>query len=241
MRILVISPVVSQALLRGDEEYFQGLADPTTEVVLVGVERGPTSIETFHDVVYAGPDILRLVREKSDAFDAIMINCFADPAVDAARGVTDKVVLGPAETSMSMALHLGSKFSVVSILANTAPWVRLQARRFGIESRLASAIGVDIPVLSLEKDPKSTINEIVKAAKEAIRRDGAEVIILGCTGMVTLAQKIRERLCVPLVEPAAATLKMAEALVKLGLRHNRGKLYLTPLPNKIRVYEEIIA
>ena len=241
MRILIISPVTTEKWLEGDKKYFQEVAERDTQLEVVGLNKGPASIETFHDVVYAGPDILRLVREKSDAFDAIMINCFADPAVDAAREVTDKVVLGPAETSMSMALHLGSKFSVVSILANTAPWVRLQARRFGIESRLASAIGIDIPVLSLEKDPKSTINEIVKAAKEAIQRDGAEVIILGCTGMATLAQKIRERLCVPLVEPAAATLKMAEALVKLGLRHNRGKLYLTPLPNKIRGYEQIIA
>lgn len=40
---------------------------------------------------------LRLVRERGNVADAIMINCFADPAVDAAREVTDKVVLGPAE------------------------------------------------------------------------------------------------------------------------------------------------
>ncbi|GAF82320.1 unnamed protein product, partial [marine sediment metagenome] len=85
MRILVISPVVSQQLLKGYYEYFQGVADPTTEVELVGAERGPTSIETFHDAVYAGPEILRLVREKHDTVDAIVVNCFADPAVDAAR------------------------------------------------------------------------------------------------------------------------------------------------------------
>lgn len=236
MRILVISPVVSQELLKGYCEYFQGVADPTTEVEVVGVERGPTSIETFHDAVYAGPEILRLVREKHDTVDAIVVNCFADPAVDAAREITDKVVLGPAETSMSVALHLGARFSVVSVLPNTPYWVGWQARRLGIESRLASAIGVDIPVLEIDDAAEVTANEIVKAAELAIKRDGAEVIILGCTGMVSVAQAVRERLPIPVVEPAATTLKMAELLVKLGLHHHRGGLYLFATHAKIQGY-----
>jgi allantoin racemase len=179
---------------------------------------------------------LRLVRERHDAVDAIMVNCFADPAVDAAREMTDKVVLGPAETSMSVALHLGSRFSVISILPNTAPWVRWQARKLGIESRLASAIGIDIPVLGLEKDLEETADKIVKAAKQAIKTDGAEVIVLGCTGMAAVAQAVREQLFVPLVEPAATTFKMAELLVKLGLQHHRGGLYLTACYDKIKGY-----
>lgn len=236
MKILAISPVVSQELLAGDAEYFRRLADPGTQVDVAGIEQGPTSIETFHDAVYAGPEILRIVRERHDAVDAIMVNCFADPAVDAAREITGKVVLGPAETSMSVALHLGAKFSVISILPNTAPWVRWQATKLGIESRLASAIGIDIPVLGLEKDLEETAAQIVKAAKQAIKIDGAEVIVLGCTGMATLAQAVREQLPVPLVEPAATTFKMAELLVKLGLRHHRGGLYLTASYDKIEGY-----
>ncbi len=236
MRILVISPVTGEELLKGDEEYFQRLADPGTDVEVASVQKGPTSIETFHDAVYAGPEILRLVRERHEKVDAIMINCFADPAVDAAREITDRVVLGPAETSMSVALHLGSRFSVISILPNTGPWVRWQARKLGIESRLASAIGIDIPVLGLEKDLEETAAQIVKAAKRAIKADGAEVIVLGCTGMATLAQNVREQLSVPLVEPAATTFKMAELLVKLGLRHHHGGLYLSATFDKIQGY-----
>jgi allantoin racemase len=214
MKILVISPVVSQELLKDDKEYFQGLADPKTEVEFVGVGKGPTSIETFHDAVYAGPEILRLVRERHDAVDAIMVNCFADP----------------------VALHLGARFSVVSVLPNTPYWVGWQARKLGIESRLASAIGIDVPVLHLEKGPEKTAAAIVEAATAAIERDGAEVIVLGCTGMVSVAQTVRERLSVPLVEPAATTFKMAELLVKLGLRHHRGGLYLSARYDKIKGY-----
>lgn len=237
MKIIVINPVTTEEWLEPDRKYLQGLAAEGTEVEIVGLERGPRSLETFHDVVYAAPEILKAVREKSDEADAIMINCFADPALDAARELTDKPVLGAGETSMAVAIQLGPKFSVISVLKNTAAWVRIQAAKLGVAEKLASAIGVDIPVLDLEKDPGKTVNAIVKGAREAIERDGAEVIVLGCTGMAALAARVRERLNVPVIEPAATTLKMAEMLVKLGLRHNRGGLYLPPALDKIAGYD----
>jgi allantoin racemase len=135
---------------------------------------------------------------------------------------------------MSLALHLGRKFSVISVLANTASWVEIQALKFGVERRLASAIGIEIPVLELENSPDRTVAAIVAAAQEAIARHGAEVIILGCTGMAALASAVRERLSVPVIEPAAAAVKLAELLVSLGLRHHRGRTYLPPSPDKIR-------
>lgn len=236
MKILVIDPVTTSEWIAGDAAYLRGVADPGTELEVVALARGPASIETFHDVAYAAPEILRIVRDRAEEFDAIVINCFADPAVDAARELTDRVVLGPAETSMSLALHLGERFSVISTFANTGPWVRQQAVKLGVERRLASAIGIEVPVLELSRDPERTVAELVRAAELAVRRDGAEVIILGCTGMASLAQAVRERLPVPLIEPAAVALKTAELLVKLGLRHHRGGRYLIPDPGKISGY-----
>jgi len=236
VKILIISPVTTEKWLEEDKKYFQEVAERNTQLEVVRLDKGPVSIETFHDAVYAGPEVLRLVREKHDTVDAIVVNCFADPAVDAAREITGKIVLGPAETSMSVALHLGAKFSVISVLPNTPYWVSWQARKLGIESRLASAIGVDVPVLEIDETAEVTVDEIVKATELAIKRDGAEVIVLGCTGMVSVAQAVRERLPIPVVEPAATTLKMAELLVKLGLHHHRGGLYLSAASDKIQGY-----
>lgn len=236
MRVLVIDPVATQEWVEKDAEYLRGIAAPGTELSVVALPRGPASIETFYDVAYAAPEVLHIVHDQAEGFDAIMINCFADPAVDAARELTDRVVLGPAETSMALALHLGDRFSVISTFANTAPWVRQQAVKLGVERRLASAIGIEVPVLELSREPERTVEELVRAAGLAVERDGAEVIILGCTGMATLAQAVRARLPVPLIEPAAATLKTAELLVSLGLRHHRGGRYLIPNPDKLRGY-----
>ena len=236
MKILVIDPVAAPGLVEEDEEYLRSVASPGTEIEVKALSRGPLSIETHFDVAHASPEILKIVKERSHEVDAIVINCFADPAVEAAREIADKVVVGPAEAAMSIALHLGHKFSVISVLPNTPSWVELQALKLGVERRLASAIGIELPVLQLEHRPERTLEAILSAAREAISRDGAEVIVLGCTGMAALAEAVQEKLPVPVIEPAAAALKMAELLVALGLRHRHGSTYLTPSPEKLVGY-----
>ena len=56
--------------------------------------------------------------------------------------------------------------------------------------------------------------------------DGADVIILGCTGFLGCADKIRQHLVaakhdVPVIDPIPATFCMAEALVRSGLYHSK--------------------
>lgn len=235
-RILVLNPIVNNVHLDADRDYFQRLAFAGTEVEILSITKGPKSIETFYDAQYAGPEILRVIKDKSTEFDAFLINCFADPALDAAREVTNKVVVGPGEAAMSLALHLGARFAVISVLPNTPYWVRIQARKLGVESRLAKATGINTPVLELYKTSDQVINQIVEAAQRAITDHEAEVIILGCTGMARLANMVREKLKVPVIEPAAAALKMAELLVDLNLSHYRGSSYLPADPNKIIGY-----
>lgn len=237
MRLLIVEPIVtSPRSLEERKNYFQRAVNPGTELELVSIPRGPKSIETFYDVALAGPEILRVIQKNDQDVDAIVINCFADPALDAAREITNKVVLGPGETSMSIALHLGAKFSVISVLPNTPYWVRMQAVKLGVASRLAAAIGVDVSVRELQEAPAQALAKLIKAAQDTVARDQAEAIILGCTGMAPLAERVRDAVEVPIIEPAITTVKMAELLVSLGLRHHRGTSYLPPDLSKVVGY-----
>ncbi|MEM0313664.1 MAG: aspartate/glutamate racemase family protein [Candidatus Bathyarchaeia archaeon] len=237
MRLLIVEPIVtSPRSLEERKNYFQRAVNPGTELELVSIPRGPKSIETFYDVALAGPEILRVIQKNDQDVDAIVINCFADPALDAAREITNKVVLGPGETSMSIALHLGAKFSVISVLPNTPYWVRMQAVKLGVASRLAAAIGVDVSVRELQEAPAQALAKLIKAAQDTVARDQAEAIILGCTGMAPLAERVRDAVEVPVIEPAITTVKMAELLVSLGLRHHRGTSYLPPDLSKVVGY-----
>ncbi len=224
MRILVVNPVVN-GNAQDDDAYIRRYVTPSTEISVCDLPSGPSSVESFYDETVAAPEVLALLKTRRSQADAFVINCFADPGLDAAREIVDRPVLGAGETSMLVALQLGHRFSVISVLPSSGPWTERYAMRLGIAGRLASATGVDIGVRSLLDDEGKTVAAIVGKAREAVMHHGAEVIVLGCTGMALLAARVREELAVPVVEPTAATVKMAELLVDVGLTHHRGGLY----------------
>ena len=226
MRILVVNPVGTDLWDKKDEEYLRRFAGKDTSIRVLSLKEGPRSIETFQSMVSVCPGIIQLVKRRKGDYDAIMINCFGDPCVEAIREVVDVPVLGPGETSMLIASLLGHKFSVISPTKKTALQVESHARALGIEQRLASVVGLDIPVLDLERDVEKTVKAVAEASERAVE-DGAEVIVLGCTGLAYMADEIQKRLNVPLIEPASLTLKMAESFVDLRLRHSKVALYGT--------------
>lgn len=237
MKILVIDPIVRENGLLENRQFFKEIARPGTLFDIVSLEKGPRSIETEYDVFYAAPEILRRIKKNKDDYDAVMINCFDDPALYAAREISDIPILGAGETSMLVACLLGHKFSVISVLQNMPPRIAIKARSIGIESRLASAYGIEVPVLQLHENPRLTAETILATAKQAVKKDKAEVIVLGCTGIAPVAKLLCEKLEVPLIEPASTTFKMAELMVDLGLKHSRAALYMYPSYDKVRGYE----
>jgi len=218
-KILVIDPITTDSFNDMTKNYLEEIKSPDVKIEVVNIKAGPSSIETFYDEAFALPEILKTVDEYKAGCDAIVINCFADPAVNAARELTDIPVVGPAEASMMIALMLGHKFGVISTFRNSGPWIELQIRNMGIEQRLAGAIGIDIPVLELGSDLKKTARYLIDAARDLIESKGAEVIVLGCTGMALVARIAKEELEVPVVEPMATAFKVAELMISLKLTH----------------------
>ncbi len=228
-KILVINPVTDTSVHETASIYVQQLvAGGDFAVDVVRLSAGPASIETFFDEAYAAPMVVDLVVKNSQRYDGVVVNCFADPGVEASRELVDIPVVGPGEASMLLACTLGHKFAVVSTFRNGGPWAERQARALGIEGRLASASGVDIHVRDLNADPETTLRAITSKARAAVENDGAEVIVLGCTGMAPVAGAIRHALGIPVVEPTAAALGLLEAILDLGLRHSKAGAYSCP-------------
>lgn len=220
--VLVVAPVTAAEVVEAARRYVEELAAGTDiRADVVGLRKGPASVETFFDEAFAAPGVLDVVVRAAGRYQGVIVNCFADPGVEAARELVDIPVVGPAEASMLLALTLGHKFAVVSTFANSGPWVERQARAWGLSSRLAWATGVEMPVLELAADSATSARLIGDACLEAVRRRGAEVIVLGCTAMAGLAETIRRRLAeegldVPVIEPLAAAFRMLQALLELG-------------------------
>jgi allantoin racemase len=145
--------------------------------------------------------------------------------VKAAREVLNIPVIGAAEASMHFAASLGHRFSVVTVLPNVVSAIENLAAEYGLDKKLASVRYVDIPVLHLG-DKRKLVNVLHREMLAAIKEDHAHVLVLGCTGMMGVAKEMEKRLKrdgyeVPVVDPAAASLKFAESLVSMGLKQSR--------------------
>ncbi len=241
MKIRSVTPIITEVFGPMILEEFAAVARPDTEISNVFLASGPASVESAYDEAVAIPDIIARVRQaEEEGMDAVIINCFGDPGLDAAREVVSIPVIGPCEAAMHVAAMLGHKFSVVTVLDRLIPELELHAQKYGVEGRLASARSLDLPVLDLEKGRDQFVARAVEKAVEAIEEDGAHVIVLGCTGLAGLDRQIETGLRdkghdVPVIDPASTALKLAEALVDLKVSHSK-RTYPYPPEKEILGY-----
>lgn len=220
MRILVVNPVGHPRWDEQDRRLYESFASPGTEVDVVSLPSGPPSVETPEAHAEVVPLVVRRVLENLGGYDGFVVNCFLDPGVDLLKGIIAKPVVGPCEASMAVASAVGGKVGVVTVGGDAAWMVEERIRSLGYADRLAALEAVRLGVLELDRDPDATLRELIGASRAAAAR-GAEVLVLGCTGLAGLAKRVEEEVGVPVVDPAGAALKLVEALVALGLRNPR--------------------
>ncbi len=222
--IYIINPVINKEAERLTLKEAKAVAASDAQLHVVSIDKGPASIECRYDEAVAVPYILQKVKEIEDKADAIIINCFLDPGVDAAREITDVPIIGPGISTMAMAQLLGHNFSVVTVLSRLAPITEELAVKSGI-TKLINVRAIDMPVLEL-KDRAKTVEKLTEESIKATENDGAHVIVLGCTGMAGLAEQLKLGLAkqgheVPVLDAMIVSLKIAESLIDMKISHSR--------------------
>ncbi len=232
MKIKVILPNSSPELARDRIEDRKAIAGKDTEIEVICLPKGPVSVENASDEARAIPYILdEIKRAEKEGYDAVTIDCAGDPFPRAIKETaTIPVVIG-GEASRLLAMVLGDKFSVITVLPSGCDLFRHNVEASGMGSRLASVRAIDMPVLEL-LDHEKAKDAILNEAKKAIEEDGAHVIILGCAGMSSILTYVQQQLQVPVIDPGGAAIKIAESLVALRLTQSK-HCFPTPPPKKI--------
>ena len=233
MRIFVINPNTSQTMTDHIRNALDEVKRSDTELTVTCPDRGPETIESAYDEAFAIPPTLDLVKKANEeGYDAVILACFSDPGLEAAREVSVIPVIGIEESTLHMASMLGAKFSIMTPRKQRIPSKCEHVHIRGLSHFLASVRSLDLSVAETDSDPTKTKQRLMEVAERAVEQDGAEVIIMGCAGMAGYAQEIEETLSVKVLDPAAVALKTAEAMVDLGLTHSKAGLYATP-PEKV--------
>ena len=232
MKIRVVVPIISDVF---NEEILKETAQfkaPDTEIDVVNLDLGPASIESHYDEVLAAYHIAEKVREaEKEGVDGVFVDCFGDPGVDAARELVRIPVVGGFQPAALTASLIAGTWSVVTVLKSVLPMIQDLSRKLGVDRNIGSIRDIDTPVLELS-DKKVLEQRLLKHSEAAVKEDGAEAIVLGCTGMLGLAQNLEKQLVeiglpVPVVDPTASAIGYLELLYRSGVTQS---LFTYPSP-----------
>jgi allantoin racemase len=233
MRILVINLNTSKSITAKMRGIILQIKRSETDVDVVCPEQGPITIDSSYDEAYAVPPTLELVKDAQEkGYHAILLGCFCDAGVEAAREISNIPVIAMEESTLAVAITLGSKFGILTEKRPRIAMKELHVRRAGLLHRLASIRALGLSTGELDARPEEVKKRGFELARKMVDEDGAEVIIMGCTAMAGYSTDLERQLQVPILDPTIVAFKYAEMIAHLGISHSRIGLYHPPMPKK---------
>lgn len=231
MKLHIINPNTSRRMTEMIRSSAEQAAAFGTEIVCEDLRRGPEYADCAYDGVIVSHELVQMVQadmRMAAGYDAYVVASFADPALDALRELTDKPVVGIAESALHFASFLGYKFAVINTLPRLERTFEDEVRRAGASDRLAVVKLPPYRVSSFLESTEDAKAMLVKTAREAIEQDGAEVIILAGGMLAGYAGFLSAAIGAPVLDGVKCAVKMAEALAALGLTTSKIKTYAWP-------------
>lgn len=234
MRIHVIMPVLSDKMNGKIMRHLQSVASSETELTISNVKSGPISIESMFDEEYCARPILEeALYQRDRGVDGIIIYCFGNPAIEAAKEALDIPVIGIGEASQTLSLPLSDQFGIVTTVRNSVARNKRKTKLLGLSDKLGAVIPLDLPVVELTNHEQQLIDKICQKIEPYIKNHEVDLVHLGCGYLIGLADRLSEQLGIPVVDPGLASVKLMEAFIKLNLVQSPIS-YMTP-PEKKRI------
>lgn len=220
MKIMIINPNSSNEMTDVLQKVADNFAQNRFDVLVKNIPTGPPFIETYEDQAMVAKEMLSMVREYDDEYDAFIVACHCDPNLDLIKESTEKVVIGIGEASMKLASILGHNFSVIATDIHSVPNKEALIRRYHLEN-----LCVSVKAPSPEIEYLNEVDKIKHTAKRAIKEDNAEVIVLGCAGYGGLDKVISEEIKVPVLDGVVCALIIAEGFIRYGVATSKVRRY----------------
>ncbi|PYN93333.1 MAG: Asp/Glu/hydantoin racemase [Candidatus Rokuibacteriota bacterium] len=235
MRILVANPNATEAITDVCLALARGAASPGTELTGWTNRQGPPIIDSFYGDYMAGRPLARAVVEIRPLPDAVVLAGFGNYGTAAVKEILDVPVIAMAEAAMAFAMPFCHRFAIVTTSPRMIPYTQDLVTLLGFDAHCAGVRAVSMP----PPDPSQSGQErVLDQLAEEIRRvteTGADLVILGGALLSPYAGPLRARTPVPVIEPVACAVQMAEAVVRLDLRQSKLRKFAPP-PRRLAEY-----
>lgn len=225
MKIKVIIPNsgMNRETLDNREKMLSSALSKDTEISVECIKSGPDSIESNTDESLAGYEVIKeCIRAEQNGFDAIVIYCFSDLAIEAARENVSIPVIGPGEVTLAAADMISNRFLVVTTTENNISRTYRRLMKNKIASEKMSAVkALNIPVVKLRENPDITKEYLEKVIADTINTENIDTVILACLGMAEYGNELERKYGIKILDPSFIAVSYAEHCIRTGIRHSR--------------------
>jgi allantoin racemase len=229
MRILLLNPWIADENLIAYEKEFV-----PADVDVEGLKEGPLG-QCRSDMARNLPALIdTVVDAENKGYDAVVIACFGDTGIEILRELVKIPVLGPGNVCLHVALMLGHKVCMLHPEYEHIGGIsRENIELYGLHDRVVvrgSSRSVPDAIQSyqeyIEKGTISPfISEMTDLCVKSIRDDDADIIVLGCGGVMWMKKVLESELGkrgyrITVMNPIPVAVEMARMLVKLNLSHS---------------------
>ena len=226
-------PVISSVKNKKILEHCERVSSNNTELTISTITKGSISIESMYDEEVGAIGILREVQKAQDeGADGVIIYCFGNPAIEAAKELADIPVIGIGEAAQTIALPLCESYGIISTVQNSVARNMRKAKILGTYEKLGSVIPLNMKVTELTDHSDDLVERICELLQREIKNKGLDLLIQGCGYLIGLSGKISEKLRVPVIDSGLAAIKLMETYVSLNIRQSK-RSYMKP-PEKER-------
>ena len=216
MRLLLINPNTSADLTTRMASLARSQLGPDVEVLATTAERGVPYIASRAEADIAAVVVLETIAAHHSSVDAAIIAAFGDPGLLAARELFAIPVVAMADAAVLTACALGRRYAIATFSPTLLAWYRDAIELTGLANRCVGIEAASEPfasIASVREEARAALIELVRRLAEERR---ADVAILAGAPLSGLARELGDDLAIPAVDPLAAAVLQAEALVRLG-------------------------
>lgn len=216
MRILVVNPNISESVTELIRAEAQRSVSAGTTLTMATAPFGVAYIETRFEALVGGYATACAVAEHHGEFDGVVVAAFGDPGLAGIKELCNVPVVGMTEAALASACLLGQRFSIIAISHRIEAWYRECVATNGLSSRLVSVRSLQQPLRdigSVQEDHAARLEEL---SLQAVREDGADVIIVAGAPLAGLARTLKDRIPVPVVDGVSSAIRHCESLIALA-------------------------
>jgi allantoin racemase len=198
---------------------------PGTEVECVPVRNSTTAVADYYESMIFDMYIAEAaLRAEEEGYDAVVMDTVSDSGLYAMRSRLNILAIGPGIVGYAVAAMLGKRFSIITMWDKWRHIYEKNLDLYHLWEKCASIRSVNIPpdveALFSGKE-EEMFAKLTAEAQKAIDEDRADVILLGSTTMHQAGDYMAAHLPCPVINPGPVAIKIAEALVQLGLKHSK--------------------